>query len=156
MTDCAVVTADAFAVKPTLVAPVATVTEAGTVRALLLLESVTTIGLVAAALRDTEHASDVGPVNVCVPHAILLNTGVAAAVGYNVITSVFDTLPSCPEIVTLTDLLTALETALNPVVVAPDATTTVDGTLSATLLLVSVTVVGLVAAALRYTEHAID
>ena len=139
-----------------LVAPMATVTEAGTVKAVLLLESATTVGLVAAALRDTVHASVVGPVNVCVPHEMLLNTGVAAAAGYNVITLVFVTLPSCPAMVTLTDWLTALETAVNPVEVAPAATTTVAGTLSAALLLVRVTVVGLVAAALRDTVHAFD
>jgi hypothetical protein len=45
---------------------------------------------------------------------------------------------------------------LNPVEVAPVGTTTVAGTLSAALLLVSVTVVGLIAAALRDTEHASD
>ena len=58
--------------------------------------------------------------------------------------------------VTLTDWLTALETALNPADVAPVGTTTVAGTLSAALLLVKVTVVGLLAAALRDTVHASD
>ena len=156
MTDCVVETADATALKPVLVAPAAIVTEAGTVKALLLLESATTVGLLAAVLKYTEHPSVVAPVSVCVPHEILLKTGVAAWAGYSVITSVFDTLPSCPAMVTLTDLLTALEVALKPALAAPDAITTVDGTLKAALLLVSVTVVGLVAAALRDTVQGID
>jgi hypothetical protein len=45
---------------------------------------------------------------------------------------------------------------LNPADFAPAATTTEAGTFSAALLLVSVTVVELVAAELRFTEHAID
>jgi hypothetical protein len=102
VTDSVVDTADAWALKLVLLAPAATVTEAGTFKALLLLESATTIGLDAAVLRYTEHASVAGPVNVCVPHEILLNTGVAAGAGYNVMTSVFVTLPACPAMVTLT------------------------------------------------------
>jgi len=58
------VTADTVALKAALVEPAATVTEAGTVNALVLLESATTVWLVAAALRYTEHESVVGPVNV--------------------------------------------------------------------------------------------
>jgi hypothetical protein len=76
----AVVTADAVALKAALVEPSATLTEAGTFNALLLLESVTTVWLVAAALRDTEHESVVGPVNVCFPHEIEFSVATGAGV----------------------------------------------------------------------------
>lgn len=72
------------------------------------------------------------------------------------ITSVFVTPSAFPVIVTDVDLLTVEETALNPVVDAPDATTTDAGTCSAALLLVRDTVVGLTAVPLRDTEHAFD
>jgi hypothetical protein len=146
------------ALNPVEVAPVGTTTVAGTVSAALLLVRVTVVGLLAAALRDTVHASDCAPVSDVVPHEIVFRVGavVEAEAGSSVSTSVFVTLPSCPEMVTLTDWLTALETALNPAEVAPVGTTTVDGTLSAALLLVRVTVVGLLAAALRDTVHAFD
>jgi hypothetical protein len=73
-----------------------------------------------------------------------------------VITSVFVTLPTAAVMVTLTDLLTASETALNSAVFAPAETTTVVGTCSAVLLLVKVTAVELFVKSLRFTEHAID
>jgi hypothetical protein len=146
------------ALKPILSAPAATTTVAGTVNAALLLDSDTVVELVAASLKYTEHAWVVGPVNVCVPHEIMLNVaagvGAGPEAGSSVITSVFVKLPTFPVIVTVSDWLTALETALNPVVSAPAATTTVLGTVSAALLLVRDTVTGLVAAALKYTEHA--
>jgi hypothetical protein len=72
-----------------------------------------------------------------------------------VITSVFVTLSISAVIVTLTALLTASETAWNPAVVAPAATTIVVGTFSAALLLVSVTAAELFAGELRFTEHAV-
>ncbi len=60
---CAVLTAVAVAVKPALVAPAATLTLAGTVTALLLLDKFTLMPPVGAApLMVTEHASVVAPV----------------------------------------------------------------------------------------------
>ncbi len=81
MTNSLAVTVDALALKLTEVEPAATVTEAGTCRTMLLLESVTTVGLTAAALKYTEHVSVAGPVNVCVPHETLLSVGVAPWAG---------------------------------------------------------------------------
>jgi hypothetical protein len=52
-----------------------------------------------------------------------------------VIASVLLTLPEVPVIVTVTDLLTAEEIALNPVVFAPVKTVTAEGTVNAELLL---------------------
>jgi hypothetical protein len=51
------------ALKLAVAALAATVTVAGTVKLLLLLERDTTVGLVGAAVSDTEHAVVVGPVN---------------------------------------------------------------------------------------------
>jgi hypothetical protein len=82
--------------------------------------------------------------------------GVGDPTGLRVITSVFVTLPTSAVIVTLTDLLTASETALNPAVVVPAGTTIVEGTFRAALLLISVTDVELFAGALRLTKHAVD
>lgn len=81
VTDCVVVTADAVAVNPALDAPAATVRVLGTCRAVLLLDKVTTVELVAAPLKFTEHASVVGPVKVWVPHEILLNVMGGAVAG---------------------------------------------------------------------------
>lgn len=62
MALCAVETADAVAMKPALVAPLETVTDAGTVTAPLLLDKLTTSPpLPAAALRSTVHPSLPGP-----------------------------------------------------------------------------------------------
>jgi hypothetical protein len=81
---CVLLTTDAVTLKPALVAPAGTSTEVGACSALLLLESVTTVWLVAAALRYTEHAVVVGPVNVCVPHETSLNVATGSGVGVGV------------------------------------------------------------------------
>ena len=58
-----VVTALAVAVKPALVAPAAMVTEAGTATALSLLDNVTVVAALAAAVSDTVQASVPAPVS---------------------------------------------------------------------------------------------
>jgi hypothetical protein len=58
-----VLTAEAVASKAADVLPEATLTERGTLSASLLLESVTTVSLVAVSVKDTEHATDIGPVS---------------------------------------------------------------------------------------------
>ena len=63
------------------------------------------------------------------------------------------TSPKVPVIVTVMDWLTAEVTALNPVVCAPSETVTAEGTANAELLLFKRTTVGVVADALKYTEH---
>lgn len=61
--DWFVLTAAAVAVKPALVAPAAIVTEAGTVTELLLLDKLTTVALVAAAVNVTVQVSVPAPVS---------------------------------------------------------------------------------------------
>lgn len=114
-------TAEDTALNPVVEAPAATTTVDGTFNAALLLVKDTDIGLLAAALSDTEQAFVVAPVIVCVPHEIALNVaaGSDGCDGSRVITSVFVTPPAVPVIVTATDLLTSEETALNPAAVAP-------------------------------------
>ncbi|MGA8740931.1 MAG: hypothetical protein WB561_07070 [Terracidiphilus sp.] len=58
---------------PALAEPAATVTEAGTVSAALLLVSETVVALVAGALKDTVQTFDCAPVSDCVPHETVLN-----------------------------------------------------------------------------------
>ncbi len=148
--------ADTVTLKAALVAPAATFTEAGGCSALLLLESVTTVWLVAAALRYTEHCIHVGPVKVCVAHESLLNVATGADVaGLSVIASICDTPLAVAVSVTVCLVLMADAVTLKAALVAPAATFTEAGGCSALLLLESVTTVWLVAAALRYTEHAV-
>ena len=72
------------------------------------------------------------------------------------ITSVLVTPPALPVIVTLVVLATADETTLKLPEVAPAAMVTVDGTCRAELLLVSVTLVALLAAPLNDAVQALD
>jgi hypothetical protein len=46
---------------------------------MLLVESPTTVGLAAVALKYTVHVSVAGTVSVCDPHATLLSVGAAVA-----------------------------------------------------------------------------
>jgi len=98
----------------------------------------------------------VGPVRVCVPHEILLNVGVVAGTGYTLITSVSET-PSAEAVrVTFFVELTADDVTLKAAELSPLATETVEGTLSALLLLESsVTVICFFAGALKVTEQAL-
>ncbi len=72
-------TAAAAAVNPALDAPAATVTEAGTVTALLLLVKLTVVALAAADVSDTVQASLTAPVSDALLHVTPLSTGVADA-----------------------------------------------------------------------------
>lgn len=63
-------TAEATILNPPVLIPAGTVTVAGTLRAGLLLFSVTTVDLVAVAVRYAEQAFDCAPVRDCVPHEI--------------------------------------------------------------------------------------
>lgn len=76
--------------------------------------------------------------------------------GFNVITSVVLTPFALPVMVTLVDLVTAEETALKLLEVAPAAIVTDDGTCREGLLLVSVTLVEDSKAPLKDTVHALD
>ena len=77
---CALVTAETIAVNEDEDAPEATVTEAGTCTALLLLANVITVPpLGDAELNVTVHAADPAPVNVLVAQESALTVGAAAA-----------------------------------------------------------------------------
>ena len=79
-TDCAVLTEATLAVKVTLVDPEGTVTEPGTVTALLLLARPTLMPPVGAAeLSVTVHDVVPAPVNEVVPQATALTVGTTAA-----------------------------------------------------------------------------
>ena len=78
VTCCDVLTAEAVAWNPTLVAPAATVTEAGTVRAELLLTRFTvTPPLAAAEFKLTEQESDANSTIELLPHVSEVRTGVS-------------------------------------------------------------------------------
>jgi hypothetical protein len=70
---CAVVTAEAVAVKGALADPLATVTDAGTETALLLLARFTVIALVAADVRLTVQASVAAPLSELLLHETALS-----------------------------------------------------------------------------------
>ena len=72
---CAVPTAEAVAVNPALEAPAATVTDAGTVTAALLLAKLTVRALAAAPVSVTVHASVAVPVSDALPHVTPLTAG---------------------------------------------------------------------------------
>jgi len=157
VTFCVVVTDNAVATKLAVVELAGTVTVAGTWSALLLLESDTFTELVAAALRDTEHAVVVGPSNVSVAQESLLRLTTTTVVsGYNVIASVLVTPSATPVIVTLVVLLTAVETASKLPDADPAAIVTVDGTWRAELLLDSATLVALLADPFKDTVQLFD
>jgi len=80
-----VLTAVAVAVNPALEAPAATVTEAGTVSALLLLARLTTVALVTADVKLTVHPSVPAPASVALPHVTPLNVAAACPVPLNAI-----------------------------------------------------------------------
>ena len=153
---CVVVTASAVATKAALLRPAGIVTEAGTCSELLLLESDTCTWLVAAPLRDTWHAVVVAPNNVRDAQDSLLRLTALVVCGYNVITSVLVTPSALPVMVTLVVLATADETALKLPEVAPAAIVTDEGICRAELLLLSDTLVALLAAPLSVAEQVFD
>ena len=71
------ITAVTVAANPALDAPEATVTQAGTVTALLLLASATVVAAVAADVSDTVQASVPAPVSDALPQVTPLSTGAA-------------------------------------------------------------------------------
>jgi hypothetical protein len=117
----------------------------------LLLESVTTVLSVAAAVKDTEHLSVVGPVNVFLSHEILVSVATGAGAGEesgdSVIASICDTPSAVAVSFAFSGLLTANAVALKPTFVSPAGTFTEAGTFKSLLLLESVTTVWLPAAA---------
>ncbi len=151
---CAVLTAETVAEKLAVVEPAATVTEAGTVTAELLLARLTTKPPVgAAALSPTVHVSVPAP--VIVPLAQLSADSFAVGVGTASCRAMVPvTLPALAVRVAVCAVLTAETVAEKLAVVEPAATVTEAGTVTAELLLARLTTkppVG--AAALSPTVH---
>ena len=132
------VTAVAGAVNVAVVAPAATVADAATVTAVLLLESVTTAPPAgAAAVRVTVQLLVPGVAMVAGLHVRAFGrTG-----GCTVTTVVFDTLAARAVSVTFVLLATVPAVAVKPAEVAPAATVTDAGTVTAALSLDNVTTV---------------
>jgi hypothetical protein len=99
---CAVLTAVAVAVNAALEAPAATVTEAGTVTALLLLARLTAVALVAAAVNFTVQASVPAPVSDALLHEAEASVAAACPVPLSAIVAVLEAL-----LLIVTDPLTA-------------------------------------------------
>jgi hypothetical protein len=131
-------TADTVAVKPALVAPEATVTEAGTVTEVLVLDSVTAWPPVgAAAVRVTVHGSVPAPVMEELVQERELGVGVGAL---SCRSKVFAAPPAVALSVAVELELTADTVAVKPALVAPEATVTEAGTATELLVLDSDTV----------------
>ena len=135
-------------VKLALVCPAATVTDAGTTAAELLLVSVTTLAAVAGALRVTVPVVEVPPTTV----AGLTETVLKASAGgctVNVVLRLTE-LYAAP-IVAVALALTLTVVMVKLALVCPAATVTDAGTTAAELLLVNVTTLAAVAGALSVT-----
>ena len=147
-----VLTAEAVAVNAAVVAPAGTVTEPGTVTAELLLASdIVNPPLGAAAVSVTEQASVTAPVS----EPLLQETPLSAACGFNCRDVALLTPPALAVIVAVVVVLTAEAVAVNAALVAPAATVTEPGTVTAELLLASDTASPpLGAAAVSVTLHA--
>jgi len=129
-------------VKVAEVVPEDTVTEEGTRNAPLLLRSATIVGLVAAALKETEQDLVCVPVRDWVPQESPANLAAGVdATGARVTTSVCLTPPAVAVRVAFCVVLTADAVAVKTAEVLPAATTTDAGTRRAALLLASIAVV---------------
>ena len=135
----AVVTDATVAVKPALVAPAGTSTDAGTATALLLLLKPTLIPPAgAAALSDTLQPSFPDPVIELFAQLNPLTNGVTA--GFRLIAYVAITPLACAVNVAVCAVVTDDTAAVNPALVAPPGTSTEAGTATAALLLLNATV----------------
>jgi hypothetical protein len=131
ITVWAVLTGDTVTVKLAVVDPVATVTEAGTVTAELLLAGLTVIPpLGAAAFRVTEQLSVPAPVIDPLAHVSALNTGTLVP---SCSATVLATLLALAVSVTVWAVLTEDAVAVKLAVVDPAATVTEAGTVTAEL-----------------------
>jgi hypothetical protein len=133
-----VVTVETDAVNAAVVAPEATVTEAGTVTELLLLANVTVSPPdTAAEVRLTVQASLPEPVMELLVQETALRVPPAA---FNCRAKVLVAPLAVPVKVAVCVVVTVETAAVNAAVVAPDATVTEAGTVTALLLLARVTV----------------
>jgi hypothetical protein len=145
-------TADgALAVNPALLAPDATVTDDGTLTDALPLDSATLVELATAPLRFTVQDDVAGGVKLAGVHVRIESVGVADGlfkVSVKFLELLFRVAVSRAEPLALT---ADGALAVNPALLAPDATVTDDGTLTDVLPLVSATLVEPATAALKFT-----
>jgi hypothetical protein len=147
------VTDDAVAVNEAVLAPTPTVTDVGTVSALLLLDRVTVIAVVAALFSCTVQLTCPGPGRVAAAQTKLDTLGGAAStVMVRVAVVPFAEAVSSTLVLVVTDAAVAVNEAL----LDPAATTIDAGTVSALLLLASAIVVGVVAALFKRTVQLSD
>jgi hypothetical protein len=146
------VTAATVAVNVALLSPAPILTFPGTVTFALLLNSVTLVGLVAAAVNAAVQVEVPGAFTVAGEQIKLLNWAAAAKL-----------MVACwlwPLRVAVTMalwlLLTVPEVAVKVALLWPDATVTLAGTVSNVLLLASATVAALVAALFKVTVQVLE
>ena len=141
-----------MAVKVALLRPTPILTLPGTVTLALLLDSVTLAALTAAAVKVTVQVEVPGAFTVVGEQVKLLSCAAAARL------IVAGWLRPFKVAVTVAVwlLLTVPEVAVKVVLLWPDATTTLAGTVSNPLLLTSVTVAALVAALFKVTVQLLD
>ena len=133
-------TAVVVAPKVALDAPVAMVTEAGTITALLLLDKLTVVAVVAAAVSVTVQESVPAPVSELLLHESALSAGGVDVVdGFNCSVVVSETPFEVAVSVTVCVALTDDTVAVNGSLVSSVHTYIDEGTCTAALLLFSVT-----------------
>jgi hypothetical protein len=136
-----VLTAVVVAPKVVLDAPAAMVTDAGTVTALLLLDKLTVVAVVAAAVSVTVQESVPAPVSELLLHESALSAAGSVDVvdGFNCSVVVSETPFEVAVSVTVCAALTADTVAVNGSLVSSVHTYIDEGTCTAALLLFSVT-----------------
>lgn len=140
---CDVLTEATLAVNDAADAPEATITLAGTVTALSLLDRVTLNPLDGAAeLSDTVHAVEPAPVNELLPHENALIEGASGAADpLRLIDVVLDALPAVAVSVTVCEVAKLETVAAKLALVEPEDTATDVGTVTVPLLLARLTAI---------------
>jgi hypothetical protein len=138
------------AVKLATVAAAGTLTEAGRVKAALLLFSVTAIAAEGAALKVTVQAEELPALTVVGLQATEFNVTVTAA-AFTVTEAVLDTVPKVAVTVEVWSVVGLPPTAVKLAELEPTLMVTEPGTVKAALLLPSKTEVAAVAFALKAT-----
>jgi len=133
--------------------PASTFTDPGTTTAVLLLLNATAVAAVAAALSVTVQVLDDAPESDVGLHMSAVSVGAAVVVKVRVV--VFET-PLRAAVTVTVALVDPPLVAVNWAVVAPAATLTDAGSVTAVLLLVKVMAVAAVAAALSVTVQVLD
>jgi hypothetical protein len=146
---CDVLTDAALAVNDAVDAPETTVTLAGAVTALSLLDTVTLSPPDGAVeLRDTVHAVEPAPVNELLPHENALIEGASVEPDpLRLIVVTFEADPAVAVKVTVCEVVKLATVAAKLAFLEPEGTATVAGTVTVPLLLARLTVIPPVGAA---------